>query len=103
MKDLEKYFNFEGKAKRNEYWAVLALSSLLMVSTVILFLALSEILLNLSWFFILIVVVAGAIVQFAVIARRLRDIGINPWWTLAILIPYVDIALIIVFGCLESK
>ena len=39
----------------------------------------------------------------AVTIKRLRDAGLNTWWTLAILIPYLGTIATIVFGVIGSK
>ena len=38
----------------------------------------------------------------AVTVKRLRDAGLNTWWLLVVLIPYVGSVATIVFGCLKS-
>ena len=39
----------------------------------------------------------------AVTVKRSRDVGLNTWWILAVLVPYVGTVATIVFGCLNSK
>jgi uncharacterized membrane protein YhaH (DUF805 family) len=106
MIDIKPFFSFDGKSKRSEYWAVNLcsyvillvsglLSALIMMSGI--FGAISGVLL------IIATAVALAWLVFAVTARRCRDIGISPWFTLSLLIPYLAIIPFIVIGCLKSE
>lgn len=106
MIDVKPFFSFEGKSTRSEYWAINLcsyvvllgsglISALIMMSGI--FGAISGILLILGTAVILMWLV------FSVTARRCRDIGISPWFTLALLIPYIAIIPFIVFGCLKSE
>jgi uncharacterized membrane protein YhaH (DUF805 family) len=36
-------------------------------------------------------------------ARRCRDAGINPWFSATILIPWIAVIAVIVFGCLKTE
>jgi uncharacterized membrane protein YhaH (DUF805 family) len=82
---MKEYFKFEGTAKRQEYWAVIVLSIVAYI----------------AGFIVLESGVLGALI--AVTIKRLRDAGLNTWWTLAILIPYVGTVATIVFGVIGSK
>lgn len=106
MIDVKPFFSFEGKSKRSEYWAINLccyvvllgvglVSALIMMSGI--FGAVSGVLLILGTAFML------AWLVFAVTARRCRDIGISPWFTLSLLVPYIAIVPFIVFGCLKSE
>ena len=43
------------------------------------------------------------LITIATVVRRCNDIGISPWFTLTLLIPYVNFITFIVFGCLASE
>ena len=95
---MKEYFKFEGTAKRQEYWAVIVLS---IVAYVAGFIVLESgalgVLIALGIF------VAAFWALIAVTIKRLRDAGLNTWWTLAILIPYLGTVATIVFGVIGSK
>jgi len=110
-----KYFSFEGKASRQEYWGVVAivligfffLSITLGINLVMTSSAQGYGGLGLSF----VVFLAGfgilSWVDIATTARRCRDAGISPWWTLTIipanLILWLGIVLMIVFGVLPPN
>ena len=95
---MKEYFKFEGTAKRQEYWAVILLS---IVAYIAGFIVLESgalgALIGLAIF------VAALWATIAVTIKRLRDAGLNTWWILAILIPYVGTVASIVFGVIGSK
>ena len=95
---MKEYFKFEGTAKRQEYWAVIVLS---IVAYVAGFIVLESG--ALGALVALIIFVAALWACIAVTIKRLRDAGLNTWWTLAILIPYLGTIATIVFGVIGSK
>ena len=95
---MKEYFKFEGTAKRQEYWAVIVLS---IVAYVAGFIVLESG--ALGALIALIIFVAALWALIAVTIKRLRDAGLNTWWTLAILIPYLGTIATIVFGVIGSK
>lgn len=95
---MKEYFKFEGTAKRQEYWAVIVLS---IVAYVAGFIVLESG--ALGALIALIIFVAALWACIAVTIKRLRDAGLNTWWTLAILIPYLGTIATIVFGVIGSK
>ena len=95
---MKEYFKFEGTAKRQEYWAVFVLS---IVAYVAGFIVLESG--ALGALIALIIFVAALWACIAVTIKRLRDAGLNTWWTLAILIPYLGTIATIVFGVIGSK
>ena len=95
---MKEYFKFEGTAKRQEYWAVIVLS---IVAYIAGFIVLESG--ALGALIALAIFVAAFWALIAVTVKRLRDAGLNTWWTLAILIPYVGTVATIVFGCIGSK
>ena len=96
---MKEYFNFNGTAKRQEYWAVIVISILAYIAG---FIAL-EGAGGLGALIALVVFVAALWAMIAVTVKRLRDAGLNTWWILAILVPYVGTIATIVFGCIGSK
>jgi uncharacterized membrane protein YhaH (DUF805 family) len=112
----KKYFAFQGKASRSEYWGVYLISWLLLG----LFTSLAFILFVLSlpftivviglvgWIISLAIICAGSIIScwlwIATTIRRCNDIGINPWFSVTILLPppFGTIP-VIVFGCLPPE
>lgn len=106
MIDVMPYFNFQGKSTRSEYWAMnlfcyvaLLLSALISVLSIMsgIFGAIFGVV------FMLGMAVIVTWLVFAVTVRRCRDIGISPWFTVSLLIPYIAIIPFIVFGCLKSE
>ena len=96
---MQKYFNFNGTAKRQEYWAVYLLSVLaLLVGTVIV-----EGGSALAGLVALVILVGALWALFATTARRLRDAGLNMFWIILIVVPYVSLIATIVFGVVKSK
>jgi len=95
---MKEYFKFDGTAKRQEYWAVIVLS---IVAYVAGFIVLESG--ALGALLALVIFVAALWALLAVTVKRLRDAGLNTWWTLAILIPYLGTVATIVFGVIGSK
>ena len=95
---MKEYFKFEGTAKRQEYWAVILLS---VVAYVAGFIVLESG--TLGALIALAIFVAALWATIAVTVKRLRDAGLNTWWILAILVPYVGTIASIVFGIIGSK
>lgn len=95
---MKEYFKFEGTAKRQEYWAVILLS---IVAYVVGFIALESG--DIGVLIALVTFIAALWATIAVTVKRLRDAGLNTWWILAILIPYVGTVASIAFGVIGSK
>ena len=89
---LQKYAVFEGRAKRSDYW-------LFVLVHVIISIILGLIPLVLSWFVIVEVAYALALLipSLAVGARRLHDTRRSGWWQLIALIPIVGLIVLIIF------
>ena len=110
---LENYANFSGRARRSEYWMFSLFFFIicmgLLFLTTLLFLAMgdtvnytsnewvNEVLAGLWILFF----VAHIIPGFALIIRRLHDIGKSGWWLLVIL-TVVGAFLIIYWNCVAS-
>ena len=96
---MQQYFNFNGTAKRQEYWAVLIISIVLLIVGLLIVEGggLIGALLALA------ILVSALWVLLATTVRRLRDAGLNTWWTVLIFVPYVAFIAQIVFGVIGSK
>ena len=101
-----KYFSFKGSATRSEDWAVWIISmisSLVVAGISLAILSSIDPAVQLIGVILLIAgCIAGAWLAYATSARRCRDAGLNPWWTLATLVPYVGFVVWIVIGSLKS-
>lgn len=107
---MDKYFRFSGTATRSEYWAVylinLAVFFTLLVTGVIFFgigESMDSVVPMLIGGLILVASLVGPCwVAIATTVRRCKDADINPWWTLATLIPYLNFIPLIVIGVLPT-
>ena len=95
---MKEYFNFNGVAKRQEFWAVHIVSILVLIVAM----AMLEGAGAVGALAALIVLVGAFWAVLAVTVKRIRDAGLNTWWLLAVLVPYVGTVATIVFGCLSS-
>ena len=98
---MKEYFNFNGVAKRQEFWAVHIVSILVLVIAMAMLEGSGALGVIPVVFSVALVGTLWAII--AVTVKRLRDVGLNTWWILAVLVPYVGTVATIVFGCLSSK
>jgi uncharacterized membrane protein YhaH (DUF805 family) len=101
----KKYFDFAGLATRSEYWGVTVVNFLVMMVVVLIGVVIAmagSVAAFIGGLVIIAACIAGTWVGYAVIARRCRDAGINPWFTLTVLIPYIGFIAFIVFGCLST-
>ena len=96
---MQQYFNFNGTAKRQEYWAVLIISILLLVVGMVLVEGGSAA----GALIALGALVASLWLLLATTIRRLRDADLNTWWAILIFVPYVSLVAHIVFGVVGSK
>ena len=96
---MKKYFSFSGIATRSEYWGVMCLSTILAFA-VVLFVAFAAVNSFFGGLIIIGTLIASSIAQLSTTIRRLRDAKINPWFCLAVFIPYAGLVAFILFGCL---
>lgn len=87
-----KYADFNGRAKRSEYWWFVLF--ILVVSLITSFI--SPVL---SWIFSL----ATLVPSIAAAARRLHDTNRSGWWQLILLLPFIGLIILIVFLAQDSK
>lgn len=104
MTVLRKYAEFDGRARRREYWGFVLVNFL-----VLLLLAVPDALLGLATpgagvgLLSAIYVLAVAVPWLAVTVRRLHDVGRSGWWVLIGFIPYVGAIVLLVFALLNSQ
>jgi len=97
---MKQYFNFSGTAKRQEYWAVV------LITFLILFVGLAFVEAGVPVLITLIVLfglLASCWALIATTVRRLRDADLNTWWIILIFIPYISFIAHIIFGVIASK
>jgi uncharacterized membrane protein YhaH (DUF805 family) len=106
MEKYKKYFDFDGKASRSEYWGVNLITYALLL-VVVLIGVLFTFLGSLSSILGLLIILFGLVVSgwasLATVVRRCHDAGINGWFALAIFIPWFGFIPWIVFGCLNTE
>ncbi|MCL9661092.1 DUF805 domain-containing protein [Paenibacillus hunanensis] len=97
LKVLKDYVNFQGRARRKEYWMYVLISI-----PIILVLYLLESLMGingvLSGLYSLAVLLPGL----GVVVRRLHDTDRSGWWILIALVPFVGSIILLIFLCLEG-
>jgi len=104
MEVLRKYFVFNGRARRKEYWMFYLFNLLISIGLLIVdnligtFSAESGFGL-LSTIYGLAVLIPGL----AVCVRRLHDTGRSGWWILIALVPFVGPIVLLVFMVLDSE
>jgi len=96
---MKKYFNFNGVAKRQEYWAVHVIAVLAMIVGFVVLEGSN----GLGALVALGIFITALWAILATTIRRLRDAGLSTWWILATFVPYVGTVATIVFGCVGSN
>jgi len=96
---MKEYFNFDGTAKRQEYWGVIIVG----IIVAVIGMAALEGSGGLGALVALVLLVGVLWAVIAVTVKRLRDAGLSVWWILATLIPYIGTVATIAFGCIGSK
>jgi uncharacterized membrane protein YhaH (DUF805 family) len=94
------YFNFSGRAARSAYWYFVLFLFIMGLVTAVLDLILfgTETIGPLNGIFGL----ATIVPHFAVLVRRLHDIGRSGWWVLLSLIPIIGWIVLIYWACQPS-
>lgn len=101
---LRKYAEFDGRARRREYWGFVLVNFF-----IVLLLAVPDTLLGLATpgtgigVLTAIYVLAVAIPWLAVTVRRLHDVGRSGWWALIGLVPYLGAIVLLVFALFNSQ
>ena len=98
---MSKYFDFKSSASRQQFWGVMVVGHIIffIVAAILVALAASgptgEIIGGLG---LIVVGVAYVWAMLAACVRRCRDSGLNPWWSAAVLLPYIGYIVLIVIG-----
>lgn len=102
MEQFGQYFSFKGTATRSEYWVMLGVSFLPILSIMTMLAGDSA-----PSPFLLLMALAASIASLwynaATTVRRINDTGMSIWWIITLVLPYVGPAFIFVFGCLPSE
>jgi uncharacterized membrane protein YhaH (DUF805 family) len=93
---LKKYADFNGRARRTEFWMFFLINFLAGIA-----IGIGGAIIHLP--FLAVIYNLGVIVpSIAVAARRLHDTGRSGWWQLIILLPAIGFIVLLVFYCLDS-
>jgi len=107
MLDLfKKYGAVDGEATRSEYWGVILVTwgiSLLSWIVLLIFSVMGTFGAAIGMLLVFAIFLGNAWLIITTAVRRCRNAGINGWFVLTFLIPYVNFISMIVFGCLRSK
>lgn len=100
----KKYFCFEGRARRREFWMFYLFNFLasMLVNFVAGVLAGATGIAEFAYLG-LIYTLAVILPGFGVFVRRMHDIGKSGWWWLIGLVPFVGGIILLVFWCLDSQ
>ncbi|TKD70009.1 DUF805 domain-containing protein [Pseudalkalibacillus hwajinpoensis] len=98
IKGLKDYVNFNGRARRKEYWMFTLFNIIISV-----ILSLLESVVGLAPFLTTIYSLFILLPSLAVTVRRLHDTGRSGWWILIGLIPFIGGIVLLVFACLDSE
>ncbi|WP_120430534.1 DUF805 domain-containing protein [Acinetobacter baylyi] len=98
LKCLKNYANFDGRARRKEYW-FFRLGMLILVIMA----SLIDTILETDVIFTGLVLLASLIPDLAVSVRRLHDTGKSGWWFLISLIPIIGMILLIIWFARDGQ
>ncbi|WP_164669767.1 DUF805 domain-containing protein [Virgibacillus doumboii] len=96
-KVIKNYFEFDGRARRKEYWMFTLVNAL-----IILAISIFETVLGMPGLIYVLYSVFVFIPGLAVTVRRLHDTGKTGWWVLIGFIPIAGAIVLIVFECIDS-
>ena len=104
----DNYANFNGRARRKEYWMYVLVQSIIMIGLMILdsILGLDFELQGISLgygYLYLIGLIVHFIPSLAVLVRRLHDVGKSGWFYFIFLIPIIGIIWLLVLYCTEGQ
>ena len=108
IKVLQQYADFNGRARRKEYWMFVLVQTIVMIGLMILdsILGLDFELQGISLgygYLYLIGVIVHFIPSLAVLVRRLHDVGKSGWFYFIFLIPIIGIIWLLVSICTEGQ
>lgn len=95
----DNYANFNGRARRQEYWMFAFINLIVIVSLIIIDIILFD---SGMWIISSLYFLAIIIPGIAVAVRRLHDTSRSGWWVLLALIPIVGTLILLVFMCIDS-
>ncbi len=93
---LKKYVDFNGRARRKEYWMFVLFYFIFYVALFVIDMIMGSVVLTTIY------ALALFIPNLSTAARRLHDTGRSGWWQLLILIPLVGAIVLIVFLAQEG-
>ena len=104
----DNYANFNGRARRKEYWMFVLVQAIVMIGLMILdsVLGLDFELQGISLgygYLYLIGLIVHFIPSLAVLVRRLHDVGKSGWFYFIFLIPIIGIIWLLVLYCTEGQ
>ena len=102
------YSNFDGRARRSEFWYYNLMNMIIVITLVILVVALvavtqSAIIGGIIGILILLYVLGTFIPSIAVLVRRLHDVGKSGWWYFIALVPIVGTIWLLVLLFTDSQ
>ncbi len=104
LKVWRNYANFNGRARRQEYWMFMLFNLLIIFVPTAIELAIKgrDADPGILGYFSAVYLLAALIPSLAVLVRRLHDIGKSGWWVFFNFIPLAGGIVILVFNCLDS-
>ena len=103
----ENYANFNGRARRKEYWMFTLFHILLVVACAFALALLSATGLHSLTLLVAIIsitaILAHVVPSIAITVRRLHDVGQSGWFLLLAFIPYIGNLIIFVFSIIEGN
>ncbi|GBU25285.1 hypothetical protein R83H12_01928 [Fibrobacteria bacterium R8-3-H12] len=100
IKCFKNYANFEGRARRSEYWGFCLFNGIFLFC-LLKFGNINE--LGAAFILTLLYVLIAFLPCLAVSARRLHDIGKSGWWWLIIFIPIIGSIILFVWTVMDSE
>lgn len=100
---MRRYFDFEGRASRTQYWVFNLILFGIMVVALALDIAIDDQSAEPAAFFTGIVVLVHFIPALAITARRLHDTDKSAWWLLLMLAPGIGAIVLLIFMCTPTQ
>ncbi|MCU0461747.1 MAG: DUF805 domain-containing protein [Bacteroidales bacterium] len=104
LKVLKQYADFNGRARRTEYWMFVLFNIIFLTIAIVLDNVIGTTFGDLPYGFLyLIYALAVLIPGLAVVVRRLHDTGRSGWWILISLVPLIGAIWLLVLMLLDSE